>query len=83
MYVQTGSAVLDATAIERLGTLAEALAKRPGLRVSIEGMVNAVPDARERAAAAVRPAARNVRQCIEDDCAHRRPRCGAAGLFES
>lgn len=33
----------------RLATLAQALNKRPGLRLSIEGMVNAVTDARELA----------------------------------
>ena len=42
---------LDEQATQRLTTLAEALNKRPGLRVSIEGTVDAVSDARELAVA--------------------------------
>ena len=40
-----GEHKLDAQAKEKLNTLAEALKKRPGLRVNIEGTVNAVSDA--------------------------------------
>jgi hypothetical protein len=39
-----GEHKLDAEAKEKLNTLAEALKKRPGLRVNIEGTVNAVSD---------------------------------------
>ncbi|MCP4060422.1 MAG: DUF748 domain-containing protein [Pseudoalteromonas sp.] len=46
-----GQDSLDEQAIQRLTTLAEALNKRPGLRVSIEGTVDAVSDARELAVA--------------------------------
>lgn len=45
----SGSAELDDDISEKLNTLAEALAKRPGLRVNIEGTVNEVPDAYELA----------------------------------
>ena len=44
-----GSAVLSAQMTEKLNTLAEALAQRPGLRVNIEGTVDQVPDAYELA----------------------------------
>lgn len=44
-----GSAVLSAKMTEKLNTLAEALAQRPGLRVNIEGTVDQVPDAYELA----------------------------------
>ena len=40
-----GEHKLNAEAKEKLNTLAEALKKRPGLRVNIEGTVNAVSDA--------------------------------------
>jgi hypothetical protein len=40
-----GGHKLDAQAKEKLNTLAEALKKRPGLKVNIEGTVNAVSDA--------------------------------------
>ena len=46
-----GQDSLDEQATQRLTTLAEALNKRPGLRVSIEGTVDAVSDARELAVA--------------------------------
>ena len=46
-----GQNSLDEQATQRLTTLAEALNKRPGLRVSIEGTVDAVSDARELAVA--------------------------------
>lgn len=46
-----GQDSLDEQAKQRLTTLAEALNKRPGLRVSIEGTVDAVSDARELAVA--------------------------------
>ncbi|MEC9260047.1 MAG: DUF748 domain-containing protein [Pseudomonadota bacterium] len=46
-----GQNTLDEQATQRLTTLAEALNKRPGLRVSIEGTVDAVSDARELAVA--------------------------------
>ncbi len=46
-----GQDSLDEQATQRLNTLAEALNKRPGLRVSIEGTVDAVSDARELAVA--------------------------------
>jgi len=46
-----GQDSLNEQARERLTTLAEALNKRPGLRVSIEGTVDAVSDARELAVA--------------------------------
>ncbi|ABG42052.1 protein of unknown function DUF748 [Paraglaciecola sp. T6c] len=45
----SGSAALNEDISEKLNTLAEALAKRPGLRVNIEGTVNEVPDAFELA----------------------------------
>ncbi|MEM5499646.1 DUF748 domain-containing protein [Paraglaciecola mesophila] len=45
----SGSAELNGDISEKLNTLAEALAKRPGLRVNIEGTVNEVPDAYELA----------------------------------
>ena len=44
-----GSAALSAQMTEKLNTLAEALAQRPGLRVNIEGTVDQVPDAYELA----------------------------------
>lgn len=44
-----GQDTLNEQAVSRLTTLAEALNKRPGLRVSIEGAVDAVSDARELA----------------------------------
>lgn len=44
-----GSAELDESATKTLTTLAEALAKRPGLNVDIEGTVNEVSDAYELA----------------------------------
>ncbi|MEC8965154.1 MAG: DUF748 domain-containing protein [Pseudomonadota bacterium] len=40
-----GEHSLNADAQEKLNTLAKALKKRPGLRVNIEGTVNAMPDA--------------------------------------
>ena len=46
-----GQDSLNEQATQRLTTLAEALNKRPGLRVSIEGTVDAVSDARELAVA--------------------------------
>lgn len=46
-----GQATLNEQAMSRLTTLAEALNKRPGLRVSLEGAVDAVNDARELAVA--------------------------------
>ncbi|MDY6927883.1 MAG: DUF748 domain-containing protein [Pseudomonadota bacterium] len=46
-----GQNSLDEQTTQRLTTLAEALNKRPGLRVSIEGTVDAVSDARELAVA--------------------------------
>lgn len=46
-----GQESLNEQATQRLITLAEALNKRPGLRVSIEGTVDAVSDARELAVA--------------------------------
>lgn len=46
-----GQDSLDEQATQRLTALAEALNKRPGLRVSIEGTVDAVSDARELAVA--------------------------------
>lgn len=46
-----GQDLLNEQAKERLTTLAKALNKRPGLRVSIEGTVDAVSDTRELAVA--------------------------------
>ncbi|MDO6534756.1 DUF748 domain-containing protein [Alteromonas stellipolaris] len=44
-----GSSQLTDTASSKLATLADALSKRPGLRVNIEGTVDEVPDAYELA----------------------------------
>jgi len=44
-----GSSQLSDAASSKLATLADALAKRPGLRVNIEGTVDEVPDAYELA----------------------------------